>query len=195
MQVARLVRGSFFVLLGCGSLLACAADSSSTSAGTDDGAAVDELNAASLRESTAIKGTITEGAELTLHYDASDREYPRKVPYLALEIVPAPVPATSTGAYGDDQGEIHTMSGAVAVAAAGAQTITIQGAFPGTPRALVVDNDFKVVSRATGQTQPDGSKLVSFDTTRASDSNAKRFLLVRDGLWSKPMDFNVHVGE
>src|SRR5437016_710730 len=74
----------------------CAADASTNESApaADDGAEIDELNAVSLRGSTAMKGTVAAGSTISLQYDRSDRLYPRSIPYLAVEIVDAPA---STG--------------------------------------------------------------------------------------------------
>ena len=156
----------------------CAADTSTNEAAApDDGAAVDELNATSLRGSTAIKGTVAAGTTLTLQYDRSDRLYPRSVPYLAVEIVDAP----------SANGELHTMSGGLA----GDQTISVHGDFPGKPRVLVVDGNFKTLANTVAQTLPDGTAQANLEVARGI---GKRFVLVRDTRWSKPMEFEVGVG-
>jgi hypothetical protein len=156
----------------------CAADTSTNEAATpDDGAAVDELNAVSLRGSTAIKGAVAAGATITLQYDRSDRLYPRSVPYLAVEIVDAPAAG----------GDLHTMSGGLA----GDQSITVHGDFPGKPRVLVVDGNFKTIASTVAQTLPDGTAQATLDVARGI---GKRFVLVRDTRWSKPMEFEVGVG-
>ena len=180
-----LVQLAFVVSLGFGfAVTGCAADASADASNapttTEDGA-VDELNAQSLRSATAVKGTVEVGSTVTLQYDSSDRVYPRSVPYLAVEIVAAaPEGATQGGA-------LHTMSGGLG----GDQTITVHGDFPGKPRVLVVDESFKTISSAVAQTLPDGTAQATVDVARGA---GKRFVLVRDTRWSKPMEFQVGVG-
>lgn len=156
----------------------CAADTSaSDSAPVADGAEVDELNATTLRGSTAMKGTLTVGSTVTLQYDRSDRLYPRSIPYLAVEIVDAP--ASSSGA-------LHPMNGELV----NAQSITVHGDFPGKPRVLVVDANFTPITSAVAQTLPDGTAQATLEVARGV---GKRFVLVRDTRWSKPMEFQVGI--
>jgi hypothetical protein len=168
---------AFSGVLACG-LGGCAADTSVNDATpAADGAEVDELNASSLRGSTAIKGTVAAGSSVTLQYDRSDRLYPRSVPYLAVEIVDAP--HASAG--------VHPMTGG----ALGGQSITVHGDFPGKPRVLVVDADWKPITSAVAQTLPDGTAQATLVVERGQ---GQRFVLVRDTRWSKPMEFQVGVG-
>ncbi|MDB5215443.1 MAG: hypothetical protein JWO86_3370 [Myxococcaceae bacterium] len=170
---------AFACALACGAA-ACAADTSvNDAAPVDDGAEVDELNATSLRGSTAMKGTVAAGSTVTLQYDRSDRVYPRSVPYLAVEIVDAPVASSSNG--------LHPMNGELV----NGQSITLHGDFPGRPRVLVVDADFKPIASVVAQTLPDGTAQATLDVARGQ---GKRFVLVRDTRWSKPMEFQVGVG-
>lgn len=180
MGKSALFAGCFGALVAFGGALGgCAADTSSgeTAAPADDGAEVDELNATSLRGSTAIKGTVATGSTVTLQYDRSDRLYPRSIPYLAVEIVDPPAA----------NGELHTMTGELL----GAQSITVHGDFPGKPRVLVVDAAFRPIASAVAQTLPDGTSQATLDVERGA---GKRFVLVRDTRWSKPMEFQVGVG-
>jgi hypothetical protein len=165
---------------GASSLGGCAADTTSE-APADNGAEVDELNATSLRASTAIKGTVAAGSSITLRYDRGDALYPRAIPYLAVEIVAAPAPASAQGA-----GGVHTRNGEVI----GGQAVTVSGNFPGRPRVLIVDESFKQLASTTAQTLADGTDQATFAVPR----EGKRFILVRDSLWSKPMQFQIGVG-
>jgi hypothetical protein len=164
--------------LACG-VIGCAADTSvNDAAPTADGAEVDELNATSLRGSTAIKGTLTVGSTVTLQYDRSDRLYPRSVPYLAVEIVDAPTASSTAG--------LHPMTGGLV----NGQSITVHGDFPGKPRVLVVDANFKPLASAVAQTLPDGTAQATLEVARGV---GKRFVLVRDTRWSKPMEFEIGI--
>lgn len=178
-RVAFVLSAALFASAASG-LAGCAADTTSD-APADDGAAVDELNASSLRSSTAIKGTVVAGSAITLGYDRGDALYPRAIPYLAVEIVAAPAPASAQAA-----GGVHTMNGEVI----GGQAVTVTGNFPGRPRVLIVDESFKQLASTTAQTLADGTEQASFNVPRAG----KRFVLVRDALWSKPMQFQISVG-
>jgi hypothetical protein len=161
--------------LACG-VIGCAADSGvDDAAPVADGAEVDELNATSLRGSTAMKGTLTVGSAVTVQYDRSDRLYPRSIPYLAVEIVDAPSASTAG---------IHPMNGEIV----SGQSITVHGDFPGKPRVLVVDADFKPLASAVAQTLPDGTAHATLEVARGV---GKRFVLVRDTRWSKPMEFQI----
>ncbi|MDB4935931.1 MAG: hypothetical protein JWP87_2903 [Labilithrix sp.] len=159
----------------------CAADSASD-APADDGAEVDELNATSLRAATAVKGTVTAGSSITLAYDRADSLYPRAIPYLAVEILAAPEPAAAAAS-----GGIHPMNGEII----DGQSITVQGNFPGRPKVLVVDENFRQLTSTTAKTLPDGTERAEFAAPRGA---GKRFILVRDGRWSKPMQFEIGVG-
>jgi hypothetical protein len=164
--------------LACG-VTGCAADTPvSDGASSADGAEVDELNATSLRGSTAIKGTVTVGSTVTLQYDRSDRLYPRSIPYLAVEIVDPPSASSAAG--------LHPMTGGLV----NGQSITVHGDFPGKPRVLVVDADFKPVASAVARTLPDGTAQATLEVARGV---GKRFVLVRDTRWSKPMEFEIGI--
>lgn len=156
----------------------CAADTSDASAAGDDGPAVDELNASSLRGATAMKGSVAVGSSITVQYDRTDQQYPRAVPYLAVEILAAP----STHTAG-----LHPMNGEVGFT----QRITVTGEFPGAPKVLLVDEAFNVIAQQVAKSQADGSELAVIDSPR---STHRRFILTRDGRWTKPMQFQVHVG-
>jgi hypothetical protein len=161
----------------------CAADAADGAAASSDaGAEVDELNATSLRAATAMKGTVVAGSSITIAYDRAESFYPRAVPYLAVEIVAPPEPA-----HGGATGGIHPMNGELG----SAQSITVQGEFPGRPKVLVVDENFRQLTSSVAKTLPDGTERADFAAPR---SGSKRFVLVRDGRWSKPMEFQIGVG-
>jgi hypothetical protein len=162
-----------------GATTGCAADTGTNDAApVADGAEVDELNATSLRGSTAMKGTLTVGSTVTLQYDRSDRLYPRAIPYLAVEIVDAPASGSGTA--------LHPMNGELV----NGQSVTVHGDFPGKPRVLVVDANFKTITSAVAQTLPDGTAQATLEVARGV---GKRFVLVRDTRWSKPMEFEVGI--
>lgn len=157
----------------------CAADTSDAPAAVDDdGPAVDELNASSLRGATAMKGSVVAGSSITVQYDRTDQKYPRSVPYLAVEILAAP----STHTAG-----LHPMNGEVGLT----QRITVTGEFPGAPKVLLVDEAFNVLAQQVAKSQADGSHVAVIDSPSSAH---RRFILTRDGRWTKPMQFQVHVG-
>jgi hypothetical protein len=186
MESSRLLRLAFLVsaaALSAG-LAGCATDTTSA-APADDGAAVDELNATNLRAATALKGTVTAGSAATLSYNREDSDYPRGIPYLALQIVAPPAPS-----YADDpaSGGITMKSGD----ALGGQTITVTGDFPGRPKVIVVDQNFVQLASTTAKTLADGTAQATVEAPRGVE---KRFVLVHDARWSKPMSFQVSVGQ
>ena len=159
------------ILLAAVLTAACALSScaSTTSSDADQGkpAPVDETNAASLREATDVEGSLAVGSAITVQYEHS-AEY-KRVPYLAVEIL---ADAKATGA------EL--------------QEITVQGNFPGTPRVLVVDEQFHVlVTTTTTVKQADGTQL----TTTLAPRHGTRMVIVHDALWSMPMSYEVRVGK
>jgi hypothetical protein len=154
----------------------CAAETTSDPA--PDQGEVDELNSSSLRGATAFKGSVAAGGTITLQYDRADRKYPRAIPYIAVEILAPP----TTHAAG-----LHPLNGETAL-----QEITVQGEFPGAPKVLLVDDTFKIIAQQTAETQPNGSELA---VLKAPRQTGKRFVLTRDPRWSKPMSFQVQVGE
>ena len=165
--------------LGAGVLSGCAADPSAPPA-ADDGAEVDELTTARLRAATAFETSVAPGGHVTVTYQRGDPEYPRLVPYLAIELM-------SEGASAPKSAGIHPLGGET-----GMQAITVRGMFPGSPRITVVDENFNILARSTTvEAQPDGSFSAA---TVAPRSAGKRFALVRDQRWSKPMSFTVGVG-
>lgn len=167
------------VVLSLAALPACAADEPADD--STEATEADELNTSKLRSMTAIKGSVAGGAALTVDYLGSDAPYPVAVPFLAVEILPTPAqPTTTTSGVRPRNGETGAL-----------QTITVQGDFPGTPRVLVVDEEFRVLSGANATTLPNGTETATITTPRSA---AKRFVLVRDGRWSRPMQFSVNVG-
>ena len=169
------------VVLSLAALPACAAEEPS-----DDSAeatVADELSTSKLRSMTALKGSVAGGATVTVDYLGSDAPYPVAVPFLAVEILPAPAQSPTTNA----NAGVRPRNGEISAL----QTITVQGDFPGTPRVLVVDENFSVLAGASATTLPNGSETATINTPRSA---AKRFVLVRDGRWSRPMQFSVTVG-
>jgi hypothetical protein len=131
-------------------------------------APVDERNAASLREATYLEASLPPGAaSITVQY-VRKPEY-KRVPYLAVEVLAPSAPGAG---------------------ASELQEITIKGEFPGTPRLIVVDEQFNVLAATTSARQPDGSSLA----TTLAPRQGKRMVIVHDSLWSLPMSYDLTVG-
>ena len=141
----------------------------------DRGSEVDESEVASVRGSMVLKGAVASGSTKTIHYAPSDASGVRTLPFLAVEIVPSGMPS---------------MTGRQ-TATTSAQSVKVSGPFPGTPRVLVVDEDLHVIAKTTAVHQPDGTALAEL---AAPLSAGRRFVLVRDNLWSREMSFQVDVG-
>jgi hypothetical protein len=161
-----------FALSAAGLCAGCAADTTDSST---TGGEVDELNASGLRAATTIKGTLSAGTQATVRYDAEDAEYTHGIPYVAVELLPQDAAHASS---------IHPLNGN----AASTQKITVSGAFPGSPKVLVVDEAFHVVAHAMAKPQADGTELATLDAPKTA---GRRFVLTRDGRWSKPMAFKI----
>lgn len=159
------------------SLPACAADASEEES-TD--LTADELTNSSLKNVTILKGSMAEGASVTVQYQPD--LYPTSyLPFLAIEITPAQQAAASTGGLRTLNGE----TGALAPL-----SINVDGNFPGSPRVLVVDEEFHVLASANGVTTNGGAHAtVTIPQSRLP--NGKKFVLIRDRKWVLPMDFDV----
>jgi hypothetical protein len=155
----------------------CAAETAS--APSPDPGEVDELNASSLREATAFEGSVAAGGTITLHYEQTSQRYARAIPYIAVEIVAPPTTHTAG---------LHALSGGIGAM----QRITVTGEFPSAPRVLLVDDSFKVLAQQTAETQPSGSQIA---VLQSPPQVGRRFVLTRDPRWSKPMSFQVQVGQ
>jgi hypothetical protein len=140
-----------------------------TAPASDDSASTDadELNATRLREMTAVEGPVAaETTTTTIRYEPNEPGYPVAIPYLAVEVLPR-------------AGEPNPSK------------VTVEGAFPGSPRLLIVDESFALLGRATGSPRPDGTYVAALDLQAGA---GRRFALVRDLRWSLPMAFTVRVG-
>lgn len=157
--------------------------------GADEGEAADEVAGETLRDLTVVRGQVNLGERTTVAYEPSSPAYSGaaargKLPFLAVEIVnPAAVSATNPSA-----GALRPQNGKARVGAS--TTVSVKGSFPGAPRVLVVDENFKVLGATTARAE-DGLDVA---TLTAPDTGKKRFVLVRDALWVKPMTFDVAIG-
>jgi hypothetical protein len=158
---------------------ACAdsTDPAEPSDSTDDALTVRTTNV------TVLQASVREGASVTVPYQpapyAKSTGAPNAgVPYLAIELEDAP-PAVADDA-------VESVGDALAVADKPLK-VDVEGDFPGTPQLLVTNGDFRVLahSRATVGGQADVTVPVGV---------GKKFVLVRDKLWTKPMTFTLSVG-
>ena len=99
----------------------CAASTSNT--GDGDKTQVDVNDPSALKGATDVEGTLPVGSAVTIGYEHK-AEY-TSIPYLAVSVVPGTDDTTPAG---------------------NTQTITVTGAFPGTPEVYVVDNNFTLIS-------------------------------------------------
>ncbi len=162
------------------SIAGCSSESASHNEGEIDSAA-EELNAASLRAATAFRGVVAPASVVTVAYEGASAPYPRATPYLAIEIASASESADGVGTR-----SVRPLAGEILKT----QQVSVIGPFPSAPRVLVVDENFKVLARTTATPQPDGRDVA---TVVAPRNAGKRFVLVRDPRWSRPMSFDVAV--
>lgn len=155
--------------------VACAAEPTEPSApsAVED----DEFRSEALRELTVVKGKVRPGETATIPYEPTSAAYePAKargrVPFLAVELVRG-APDAAQGSPGAEP-----------------KTVKVEGHFPGTPRVIVVDENFRRVAAADA-VAVNGIERAELT---ASLGEGKRFVLVRDGLWTAPMTFDVTVG-
>jgi hypothetical protein len=142
----------------------CAA---STSSSDGDKTSVDVNDPSALKGATDVEGTLPVGSAVTIGYEKKP-EY-TQVPYLAVDVVPA----------ADDTQP-------------GDQTITVTGAFPGTPEVYVVDSSFALIpSTSTVVVNTDGTSVTTATVPR---STVGRTVIVHDTQWSSPMQFQISIG-
>lgn len=151
----------------------CALAGCTSNTSSDPAAApvvVNESDAASLRAATDVEGTLAVGSAITLTYERK-AEY-KTIPYLAVDVIADATTIKKT--------------------AAPMQAISVHGKFPGTPRILVVDENYAIVAQSTtAVVQDDGTSIATVESPRTGT----RTVLVIDKLWSLPMSFEVKVGE
>jgi len=155
--------------------------SDDTSEDTEE--SVDELNGG-LRNITIVKGSMSETGTLTVAYEPHAYAPTRYVPFLAVELNPAEEDERASDAE-ESTGTLRPMNGE-----AMPLTVNVAGDFPGSPRVLVTDENFRVLGSARGIPTERGDEATVVVTNRPG----KKFVLVRDMLWVKPMTFDVTVG-
>ena len=146
----------------------CASSTSSSANGDGDKTQVDVNDPSALKSVTDVEGTLPVGSAVTIGYEKKP-EY-TQIPYLAVDVVPA---ADDTTQPGD-------------------QTITVTGAFPGTPEVYVVDKDYTLIpTTSTVVVNSDGTSVT---TTTVPRSTIDRSVIVHDTQWSSPMQFQISIG-
>jgi hypothetical protein len=136
----------------------------------------DELSTTTLRDITIVKGSMTEAGTITVAYEPSLYTPSRHVPFLAVEL---PAEAVRESA------NLRPMNGPTAPL-----SVNVAGDFPGAPRVLVTDENFRVLAGTRAVSTENGEEASLALNTRPG----KKLVLVRDMLWVKPMTFTVSVG-
>lgn len=159
-------------------LLGLVAALSTACAGVSDSedaqASADELS--SLRGLAVTGGAVEVGGSVTVKYEPSAYDGNARLPFLAIEIVPQGGAAKGLRPANRELG--------------GATNIAVSGEFPGSPRVLVVDDQFRVLGGTDGISDPAGGQRADL----AVEGGTPRFVLVRDLRWIRPMSFTVDVG-
>ncbi len=139
----------------------------------------DELNGG-LRHITILKGTMNETGSITVAYEPHAYAPTRHIPFLAVELTDAEdAPAATSDAVRPQNGRIG-----------GPLAVSVAGDFPGAPRVLVTDENFRVLAAGRGVATETGAQA----SVVVPSHTGKKLVLVRDMLWVKPMTFEVNVG-
>ena len=142
----------------------------------------DELNGG-LRHITIMKGSMTETGSITGAYEPNAYATTRHVPFLAIELTPGEATARAEETVA---GGVRPMNGQ----AGSKLTINVEGDFPGSPRVLVTDENFRVLAATRGVATEAGARA----PVVLPNHTGKKLVLVRDMLWVTPMTFEVSVG-
>lgn len=161
---------------------ACAADTHQE----DTGASADEIvSNGGLRSITIMKGSVAEGGQVEVAYEPSLYEPSPILPFLAIEILPATAFEPDQGDNGGNGG-IRPQNNAFKT-----MNVSVTGDFPGSPRVLVVDEEFRVLAATTGTTNEFGQDQANLVVPA---TGGKKMILVRDLRWVRPMSFMVNAG-
>jgi hypothetical protein len=166
---------------------ACAADNSNQQEET--GASADEIitNSGGLRSITIMKGAVAEGAQVEVAYEPSLYEPSSTLPFLAIEIVP---PTAIEADQGNNGGpSIRPQNNDAFMPKT--MNVSVTGDFPGSPRVLVVDENFRVLAGTNGTTNEFGQDQANLVVPA---TGGKKLILVRDQRWVRPMSFMVNAG-
>lgn len=130
-----------------------------------------------LLDRTILKGTVTVGETSKVAYQPDQYREAQidGVPYLAWELIDAP-------ATGGIQTKANRNAGSHLA-------IQVEGNFPGLPDVLLVDESFNLLAQTRG-TSTDLGDTASLEVDAAP---GKKFILVRDMDWVRPMDFEISV--
>jgi hypothetical protein len=145
-------------------------------ANEDTSASADELT---LAELAVPKGAIAKGGRITVGYNPSDYDPGSKLPFIAVELLPTAAAGGVNVAPTNVTGQNEQL------------VVRVNGEFPGSPRVLVVNEKFRVLA-ATNGAPVTGGVAASLSIPVAS---TKRFVLVRDDRWVRPMQFDVSLAE
>ena len=174
---ATMLRSLFFVsaLVAAAALSGC----SSEVQAEDTASADSNLTSTKLESLSIIRGTMKTGASLTVAYEPELYGELDHLPFIAVELLPAKASATP--------------GIAPRTAAPGSQlTVRVAGKFPGKPRLLVVDGDFKLIGGSRGLQSGAGTAAAQVTIT---NSPGAKFVLVRDEGWVAPMQFEIETME
>ncbi len=177
------------LLAGVAGLSGCTVEGGGESAAAPE-SEDQEVVGEALKKVTVVRGKVRPGETLSVPYEPKDPAYrdiiaTKTRPYLAIEIDDSPVDAPSSPPAATPYTALQPQNGRLAL---GGRSVTVKGDFPGQPQVLVVDDTFRVVD-ATTATSTDG-----LQEAIVTVHPGKRFVLVRDKLWVKPMTFDVTVG-
>lgn len=155
----------------------CAADAESEDLGSSEG----ELGA-TVTNVTVLDASVSEGKTVSVPYKPAVI-YPGLdgaktiVPYLAIALTTSAELARTPSLTVPSNGIART-------------AVSVAGNFPSSPDVLVTDANFHILAKSTRQ--PD-AELDQVSVTLPTGPGRK-FILVRDNLWTKPMNFDVTVG-
>lgn len=151
--------------------MACAASTDG-----NDNTSEDDLT--KLKDITVVETSMTTEGTITLAYEPDEYQNAKtRVPYLAIEL-----PAASTSSTASLRPESGSMTMPLSV--------SVTGPFPSTPQIVVTDGAFQPIANVRGHTTADGAEA-ALQTTATP---GKKFVLIRDKLWVKPMSFQVTIG-
>lgn len=179
LPLASLALSSVLLFAGC-----AAEDESSSS--DDVEASEDEVTLRGvfsrrpLTNVTVVEGALREGDTLTVPYKPAPyvhgeaKAEEKVVPYLAIELTDSAAPAEL---------KVQTAKDEVA----GSLAVSLEGDFPSSPQLIVTDANFRVLARAKNVI----SDVVDSASVNVPSKLGKKFVLVRDPQWDKPMTFNL----
>jgi hypothetical protein len=160
------------LLCTAASLLLALPGCAAADASEDTSATADELT---LAELAVPKGTIGKGGTITVGYNPAEYDPGAKLPFIAVELLPSTTTPALNVAPRNVTGQSEQL------------VVKVKGEFPGAPRVLVTNEKFRVIA-ATNGAPAEGGVAASLNIPMTS---GKRFVLVRDDRWVRPMQFDV----